>query len=60
MTIVMPRCGNCGRFAEVQYEWRGPSYTEVVDCDNCGKKAYEYDAWAAAISASDSEVMAHE
>lgn len=43
------RCGNCGRFAHVKYEWRGPSYSEVIDCENCEGRAFEYDPFAAAI-----------
>jgi len=49
------RCGNCGRFAGVRYEWRGASYSEVIDCPNCGPAAYKYDPWAAAIEDMDSE-----
>ncbi|WP_135807320.1 hypothetical protein [Halorussus marinus] len=53
-----PRCGNCGRFAGVRYEWRGPSYTEVINCQTCGSKAYRYDAFAAALEdMSDEEVV---
>jgi len=43
------RCGNCGRFCDVRYEWRGPSYSEVAHCENCGQATYEYDAWGAAL-----------
>lgn len=51
------RCGNCGRFAGVTYEWRGPAYVEVIACENCDGAAYEYDPWAAAIEEmSDEEV----
>jgi len=49
------RCGNCGRFADVKYEWRGPSYSEVIHCDNCGPKAYQHDPFAAALVEMDDE-----
>lgn len=53
------RCGNCGRFCGVRYEWRGPSYSEVANCENCGSRAYEYNAWGAALQEmSDEEVKA--
>lgn len=44
-----PRCGNCGRFAGVTYEWFGPSYGETIYCENCGPAAYQYDPFAAAL-----------
>ena len=30
------RCPDCGRFCGVVYRYRGPSYTEVTSCVNCG------------------------
>lgn len=54
-----PRCGNCGRFGTVRYEWRGPSYSEVFYCRNCEGGGYEHDAFAAAlVEMSDEEVRA--
>jgi len=49
------RCGNCGRFAGVTYEWRGPSYSEVISCDNCDGAAYEYDPFGAALEEMSTE-----
>lgn len=54
-----PRCGNCGRFGGVRYEWRGPHYGETFWCSNCEREGYEYDPWAAALAQmSDKEVTA--
>jgi len=53
------RCGNCGRFAGVEYRWFGPHYGETINCEHCDSKAYEYDAFAAALAdMSDEEVAA--
>lgn len=34
------RCGNCGAFCGVRYEWRGAIFAEVIDCSNCGDAAH--------------------
>lgn len=52
---MAPRCGNCGRFAGVRYEWRGSSYSEVIDCENCGPQAFRWDPFAAAIEDMDQD-----
>jgi len=55
-----PRCGNCGRFGGVKYEWRGPSYCEVFYCENCGPKGYKYDPFAEALAEMSTEEIKEE
>lgn len=51
------RCGNCGPFGSIRYEWRGASYGETFWCSNCEGVGYEYDPWAVALAKmSDEEV----
>jgi len=50
-----PRCGNCGRYADVKYEWFGAHYGETIACENCGPKAVRYDPFAAALAEMDDE-----
>jgi hypothetical protein len=44
------RCGGCGRFAPVTYEWRGASYAEVIDCEHCPGGGYKYDPFYEAVA----------